>query len=502
MSERLSRRDLLGFGGAAAVIGLGVGLPFAWSASAPSSTGSVLASLRALPPSLKARFRVPPVAQPVEQTAAADVYELTQRDGTIEIFPGVATAVRGYDGLFPGPTIETRRGRPVEVRQRNRLDVPTVTHLHGGRTPASSDGYPTDLVPPGSDFAYHYPLDQRAATLWYHDHRMDFTGPAVWRGLAGMHVHRDDEEDALGLPSGDRDLPIMIMDRSFDAAGQLRYPSLDPELQSPGVTTAYNAGVLGDVLLVNGAPWPVARVVGARYRLRLLNASNARRYRLRLDAGAGASDDGFTQIGSDGGLLATPRNLPAIEIAPAERFDVVVDFARYAPGTRVTLVNEFGDGATGIVMAFEVGDRVDDASRVPDRLAEVPKLDPDSAVRTRTMTFRTGDVHGMGGWTINGAAFDPARIDAEVRLGTTEIWRLVSDFHHPIHLHLSPFQVIGRGIGGPGEFDAGWKDTVDVRPSEEVTVAIPFDGYPGRYVFHCHNLEHEDMAMMANLVTH
>ncbi|MCW2901666.1 MAG: putative multicopper oxidase, partial [Streptosporangiaceae bacterium] len=352
---------------------------------------------------------------------------------------------------------------------------------------------------------YTYPLRQRAATLWYHDHRMGFTGPGVWRGLAGFFLVGDEEEDRLPLPRDDRDLPLMIADRSFAADGSLAYPSLDPLLRHrPGVQDAYAAGVLGDVLVVNGAAWPYAEVSRARYRLRLLNASNARRYRLALDPpppGGG----GLVQIGTDGGLLAHPLRHEAIELAPAQRFDVVVDFARYRPGTTVTLVNQFGSGSTRPVLQFRLtGTPARDDTTIPARLsttAPPPAAASAQAVRTRTFTFRQGGVDGMPGWLINGHPFDPGRAIARPRLGATEIWRLTSDFNHPIHLHLAHFQVLSRGLGAPGAYDAGWKDTLDLRPAEEASIAVRFTDYPGRYVLHCHNLEHEDMAMMANFTT-
>jgi len=337
---------------------------------------------------------------------------------------------------------------------------------------------------------YVYPMTQPAATLWYHDHRMDFTGPAVWRGLAGFHLVSDPAEDALGLPTGDRDLPVMIADRSFDADGSLRYPSLDRSLlHTPGVHEPYGSGVLGDVILVNGVPWPVAEVPAVRHRLRLLNASNARRYRLTLDP-----PGPLVQIGADGGLLEGPIAHEALEIAPAQRFDVVVDFGRYRPGQVVTLRNEFGDDTTTPIMRFRIGGAVPDTSRVPDRLA--PAAPAGTAAVTRDLRFRHGEVNGMAGWTINGDAFDPARAAATPRLGDTEIWRLSSDFHHPIHLHLASFRVLSRGIGGPGPYDHGPKDTVDLRPAEQASILVRFTDHPGRYVFHCHNLEHEDMGMM------
>jgi spore coat protein A, manganese oxidase len=197
-----------------------------------------------------------------------------------------------------------------------------------------------------------YPLEQRAATLWYHDHRMDFTGPQVWRGLAGFHIIRDDEEDALPLPKGEKDIPLMICDRSFDVDGSFLYPSLDSSLQGiPGVEDDYMDGVLGDTILVNGAPWPVLEVSATKYRFRIINASNARRYELVLEPGNHVP---FVQVGSDSGLLGAPILHRTIRIAQAERFDVVVDFSRYDVGTEVTLRNRMGEGEIASVMRFRV----------------------------------------------------------------------------------------------------------------------------------------------------
>jgi FtsP/CotA-like multicopper oxidase with cupredoxin domain len=324
---------------------------------------------------------------------------------------------------------------------------------------------------------------------------MGYTGPAVWRGLAGFHLVDDDEADALPLPRGERDIPLMIADRSFAADGSFLYPAA----ADGGVTDAYMNGVLGDVILVNGAPWPVAQVDPARYRLRLLNASNARRYRLELDPQP-PGGSALVQIGSDGGRLARPVGHDALELAPAERFDVVVDFSRYRPGTQVRLVNRLGSGSTAEVMRFDITgqDRGDD-SAVPDRLGwDVVALDPRQAVATRTFVFRQGR---DGTWTINDLAYRPGRALAAPKLGTIEIWRFVTDFHHPVHLHLNHFQVLSRNGGKPGAYDLGWKDTVDVRPSEAVEVITRFTDYQGVFLLHCHNLEHEDMAMMGDFVT-
>ncbi|MFI0352663.1 multicopper oxidase family protein [Actinomadura sp. 9N407] len=486
------------------------------------TAGELLTSSLPLPEPFRVPFPVPAVARP----GRAGLYEVVQRRARVEIVPGTTTEVWGYGGTFPGPTFEARRGKGLTLRVRNELPVPTSTHLHGGVTPPESDGYPTDLiVPSGLDFRpasggghshhqhhtmtvdpsqwrlhravrdYVYPLDQQAATLWYHDHRMDFTGPQVWRGLAGFLLVRDEEEDALPLPGGERDLPLMICDRAFDEDGAFRYPSVDPRLLGvPGVTGAYMAGVEGDVILVNGAPWPELEVSATRYRLRFLNASNARRYRLRLSHGAR-----FVQIGSDAGLLDRPLEHATITLAPAERLDVIVDFSAHPVGTAVTLTNELGRGSTRNVMRFRVARKARDDSAIPVRLSRAAPADRAKATVTRTFDFRrTGGQGGTAAWTIDGKPFRPGVPLAGPRLGTMEVWRFVSDFHHPVHVHLAHFQVLARNGRPPAPTDVGWKDTVDVRPYEVVDVLARFTGYKGRYMMHCHNLEHEDMAMMAD----
>jgi spore coat protein A len=508
----LSRRAFLGLGVAAGV-GLGVGIPFSLGVGGSSSTGTLLRSTAPPPPAFVRPLPVPRVLQPIDRSTDTDFYAITQRPATASILPGLTTPIWGYEGSFPGPTIESRRGRRCVVTHTNRLPVPTVVHLHGGEVPAESDGFPLDLVYPDGtshqamhDMAttgavavgtrgYRYPMDQRAATLWYHDHRMDFTGPSVWRGLAGFHLVRDEQEDALGLPSGRHELPLMLCDRSFAADGSLLYPSIDQTLtRIPGVTGDHVGGVLGDVMLVNGAPWPTATVDRAAYRVRILNACNARRLSLRLDP---PPPGGLVQIGSDGGLLASPLHHDHVELAPAERTDLVVDFGGYPAGTVVRMVNDLDAGRMADVMVFRVGPDVGPTYTTPDRLSDLEPIDPAQAVAVRTLQFHAGRINGTRGWLINGAPFDPDTATVTVAPGSVEVWRLITDLHHPIHLHLQPFHVLSRGITGPGPYDAGLKDTLDLRPAEEAAIAIRFGTHPGRYVFHCHNLEHEDMAMMA-----
>jgi spore coat protein A len=252
--------------------------------------------------------------------------------------------------------------------------------------------------------------------------------------------------------------------------------------------------VLGDVILVNGAPWPRMEVANVRYRLRILNASNARRYELALDPPPGGSVS-FLQIGSDGGLLESPVSHRTIRIAPAERFDVIIDFSQFRAGTSVVLLNRAGAGSCARIMRFDITRSGRDESTIPTQLSKLTVPDRSEAVVTREFDF---GYQRLGcGWTINGKAFDPARMDARPRLGTTEIWRLKTDFSHPLHLHMVHFRVLSHS-GRPTRNDSGWKDTIDLGPGEAATILATFYGYRGRYVFHCHNLEHEDMGMMAN----
>ena len=524
---QLSRKQFLRLGAAA---GAGLLLPASVTAcssgggggnnTTESSAGSLLRSEVPLPEPYTTVLPVPPVLRPVRRDDTTDYYEITQQVATAEIIPGHTTEIWGYDGIFPGPTIESMSGRRTSVLHRNELAVPVAVHLHGGKTAPEHDGYPTDLIAPVGGAAtdhgahsthavsltdgskeYLYPMDQPAATLWYHDHRMDFTGPQVYRGLAGFHLVRDEVEERLELPSGDREVPLMIADRAFGADGSFTYPSVDPTLTSiPGVTDDYMSGVLGDCILVNGAPWPVLEVSNTKYRFRILNASNARRYRLELDPPP-ADGPAFLQIGSDLGLLGAPVGHDDILIAQAERFDVIVDFSGYAVGDEITMRNALGDGGTADVMRFRVAREEPDSPPIPATLAPFTPLRESDAVTTRDIVFERGgaQAHGVSLWTVNGEAFDPATIVANPTLGSVELWRIrAQNVEHPFHIHLASFQVLGKDGDTPGPHDGGWKDTVNLENGGRADLLVRFEGFRGKYVVHCHNLEHEDMMMMAN----
>lgn len=492
------------------------GAPAAAATASPSPGPPTGAFTQPLP--------VPEVLSPVSTAGGVDRYEIRQVERTQRLRSDVDSTVWGYEGTFPGPTIEARRGRPVMVTHRNELAVPTVVHLHGAVAPPEHDGYPADFVlPTGGGWdtdpsvtnhaphavgglatgerTYEYPNEQAAATLWYHDHRMSFSGPQQYRGLAGFYLIRDDIEDALPLPRGAREIPLMLADRSFDEDGELFYPSLDPTLHEPGVTLQYHhSGMMGDTILVNGVAWPYLEVDAALYRLRLVNASNARRYQLALDPPP-PGGSGFIQIGSDLGLLASPVRHETFLITPGERYDVLVDFAAYPPGTSVLLRNSGEDGPAGYLMRFDVARRATEDATVPETLARDQGPPPPPAAATtsdRRFAFFSGP-EGTGlPAMINMRPFAGDRIDADPALDSTEIWDLTADPVHPVHLHLAHFRVLSRDGGPPADQDAGWKDTVFV-PEGGVRVEVRFTGFRGRYVFHCHNLEHADAGMMANM---
>ena len=525
------RRDVLRWGVAAT---LGVAAPGATAALAARRAGSSpSAGVRPEPTAsptpeepptgaFAEALPVPEVLRPVSTDGGADRYEILQKVGRQRIRSDVETEVWGYEGTFPGPTIETRTGRQVMVTHHNELAVPTVVHLHGAVVTSEHDGYPADFILPAEgdwesdplltshaahtiggvtsgSRTYVYPNEQRAASLWYHDHRMSFSGPQQYRGLAGFYLIRDDIEDGLPLPRGARELPLMIADRMFNEDGSLYYPSQDPTLRTPGVLLEYHhSGMMGDTIVVNGVAWPFCEVDAALYRLRMVNASNARRYRLVLDPPP-PGGSGFIQIGSDLGLLPRPVRHDTFLISPGERYDILVDFAAYPPGTTVHLRNTNEDGPTSWVMRFDVARRVTDDARVPDTLApEEEQPDLTGVPGDRTFSFFSGpDGTGLPGM-INFVPFDGARIDAAPSLDSTEIWDITADPDHPVHLHMAHFRVLSRDGGPPLVQDTGLKDTVFV-PQGGVRLAVTFAGYRGKYVFHCHNLEHADSGMMANL---
>jgi len=435
-----------------------------------------------------------------------------------------------YGPSSPGPAFETRSGEGILVEWANQLptnhflpidhhihgadagkpQVRTVAHLHGAKTAPESDGYPEDWQVPGKSALYYYPNQQDAAMLWYHDHTLGINRLNVYAGLVGTFMIRDSVEDALNLPKGKYEIPLVLYDRLLTKDGQLLYPvSADPE--APWVPE-----VFGNAILANGKLFPYLEVEPRKYRLRVLNASNSRFYHLSLSSGSANAiangQIGMNQIGTDQGLLPSPVPLKTLVIAPGERADLVVDFSEHL-GEQILVKNDAFD-----VMQFRVSaSKVNDESSLPTSLRPVQKIPESEAVKTRLLTLDEYDT--PKGETelmlLNGSHWSMPITEKPV-FNTTEIWSLMNPTNdsHPIHLHLVRFQILDRRayepwlyqtkreihyIGAalpPQPNEAGWKDTVRVDSRTVTRIIVPFTGFTGRYVWHCHILEHEDNEMM------
>jgi spore coat protein A len=425
-----------------------------------------------------------------------------------------------FGPAVPGPTLEMRSGEELLVEWANELpqqhflpidyrlhgaegtpQVRMVSHMHGARVPPDSDGFPEDWFVPGKSVLYHYPNQQDAAMLWYHDHAMGINRLNVYAGLFGAAIVRDKVEDALNLPSGKYEVPLVLFDRMITPEGQLYYPVSGKE-RAPWVPE-----VFGDAILVNGKLFPYLEVEPRKYRFRVLNGSNARFYHLALQNGLG-----LQQIGTDQGLLPAPAAIKKIRLAPGERADVVIDFSD-SRGEQMVLKDD-----AVAVMQFRVSaNKVSDSSSLPAQLRPVPRIPESEAVRTRLFTL--DEYRSLKGdpvlLLLDGKYWhDP--ISETPALNSTEIWTFVNptDDTHPIHLHAVRFQVLDRqhyepwtyqtkkefrflGPRVPPEpYEAGWKDTARADSKMVTRIIVPFNAYPGKYVWHCHILEHEDNEMM------
>ncbi len=494
----LSRRDVLKMG---VLGGAALALPLERVASAKSLLDNRMAS-SVLPKPFTVPFTIPPVAVPHRSDATTDYYKIWMRETTAEILPGFQTPVFAYNGSVPGPTVKVNQGREVVIRHLNALPakhpvlgyVPwTSVHLHGSASLPQYDGYASDNSNPGQYKDYRYPNFQPARTLWYHDHGLHHTAENVYMGLAAQYHMYDARERSLPIPHGDYDLPLVISDRMFTKTGAMLFDNSD------------ESGMYGDVNLVNGRPWPVMKVKRRKYRFRVLNGSVSRSYNLTLDSGAP-----FTVIGTDGGLMPFPQVVKSFRLAPAERYEIVIDFAKFPPGRRLVLRNSSPKNNIDYVnidkvMAFDVvGDAFDPTDNtIPDALDPgnaVMALKPSQSVKTRRLELKRRN----GLWTINGRTWEDVvasgfrHVEANPTHGDVEIWELVNTsggWFHPLHIHLIDFQILDRNGKPPFAYERGPKDVVYVGENETVRVLAKFEGV-GKYMIHCHNLVHEDHDMM------
>ncbi len=482
-----------------------------------------------------------------------------------ELLQGANDALQTLDNYL-GPIIRVQRGQKVRIHFHNDLEEESVIHWHGLLVPEAMDGHPRFAIAPGTTYVYEFEVQNRAGTYWFHPHPHGRTGEQVYRGLAGLFLVSDTEEAALDLPSGEYDLPLVIQDRNFDSNNQLVYNAGTAATASTGGSDGGMSGGMmggmnhgnmggdmmqgdmnsmmhqmmgqrGDRILVNGQVDAQIAVATRPYRLRLVNGSNARLYKLAWD-----DETPLTVIGSDGGLLAAPVEKPYVTLAPGERVELWADFSNYPVGSEVQLRSlafagmEMGsmmmDGMmeammddplpSGVdfpVLRVQVARQERASQQLPQLLTSIEQLDAATAFNAGAPLQIDLFMNAMQ-WTLDGRTFEMTAVSAEetVPLGALGLWEfsnragsgMMDDFMaHPMHIHGVQFQVVAREVDSSyaagwqtlseGFVDEGWKDTVLVMPGERVRLLMRFTE-PGLFVYHCHILEHEDMGMMRNFL--
>lgn len=476
---------------------------------------------------------------------------LSAVEDEVQILPGNPTRVWRFKGdvlngpadslvvtdSYPGPIIKAHKGDLFRAQFVNQIEDESIIHWHGLHVPEKQDGHPRYVINKGEVFDYEFRIMNRAGTYWFHPHPHGKTGPQVYRGLAGLFIVTDENEQKLNLPEGDYDIPLVIQDRLFDDDNQLVY--LDRSMMDRMM------GFLGNRIVVNGKADSVFPVETRPYRVRLLNGSNARIYKLSLNNGKP-----FTVIGTDGGLLEKPVTRQYLMMGPGERYDIWIDFSDENVGNEIVLKSlPFNTGEMGMMgrgmmrrnrqqeMTSELPNgsefdickmRVVKSSSVRMRLPESLSIlnfpgyeDAVNKENPRQFEFAMGM---RMQWMINGRTFEMTGVaeNEKVKLNTTEVWKFINgsvgrrgmmgmmgnmmQMPHPVHVHGLQFKIIGREVDDfdgwdtvkDGFVDEGWKDTFLLMPRTKVKVLLRFENYEGLFLYHCHNLEHEDMGMMRN----
>ena len=535
----LTRRDLVKLGvlGSAALI-----LP------AERGARGILAQANRLDPAKfpalgQLPFRVPPTARPVRTdvtvpgtwidmahpagqapvSVGIDYYESHMRQVAVPIMPGVGpTTIWGYQGGTPGPTIHAEKGRPVLVRHFHdmpdqhpvlRYGAPkTSIHLHGNPSLPEHDGYADDLTENTQYKDYWYPATEDARTLWYHDHGVHHTASNAYMGLAGLYLLHDDEERSSGLPlagtmdgyANPHDCPMILRDAAFESNGQLLFEDNDAD------------SAFGDVILVNGVPWPNMRVEPRQYRFRICDTAVSRSFELALSVKGSSTNLQFMVVGTDAGITEFAIPTTRLLVGMAERYEIVIDFSKLAGKTLVLKNlrpnNNIDYPRTGQVMQFQVGPTVTDATRNATTPGQRLRQKPAAMSHTRAeaTTRRTFELRRQNGnWTIDGRTWADVVASgykdslATPKLNDVEIWTFVNNsggWFHPVHIHLVDFQILSRtSIGkrnGVASYEQGPKDVFYLGEYETIEVIAKFGPRPGRYMIHCHNLVHEDHDMM------
>lgn len=501
------------------------------SVSALGAAISSLSSAQSMSHNLMAPAEANPDFQPDVEL------ELTARVESVSLLPGQSTQLWRYVGsvLYGDasafsyldnshvPVIRARQGQKFRIHFRNQLPEESIVHWHGLHMVQRMDGHPMYAIAPGATYVYEFTVDNRAGTYWFHPHPHERTGFQVYHGLSGLFLVTDDNEQQLSLPADEFDLPIVIQDRTFDAANQLVY------LSGPPPRNVWMQGFAGEAVLVNGAQGYTRNLKRSAYRLRLFNASNAANYIVRWSHGVN-----MAVIGTDGGLLEAPVDRAFLSIAPAERVDIWVDLSQLTAGQEVSLLAESFTPALADLTAGQTGAALDQGARpvarfvlgaeqivpraLPSHLSEFPPLQLSDAInRDQPRTIRLSMLQGQV--LLNNRIFgamDEYADDEIVRAGTTEVWEFANNstvgmqMSHPMHIHNVHFRVIERIPAATesaiaqriraGFVDEGLKDVVQVLPGERVRVLMKYESHSGLYLYHCHILEHEDLGMMRNFM--
>lgn len=444
-----------------------------------------------------------------------------------QIFPGSPTNIWRYQGeviqgspnsltqienSYLGPIFNIKTGTHLRVHFENELPEKSIVHWHGLHVPDSADGHPRFSVDSGNTYIYDFEVMDRAGTYWYHPHPHGRTGPQVYRGMAGLFLIHDEHEAALSLPSDHSDLPLVIQDRQFDDNNQLVYNTTGMMDQM--------VGFLGNQILVNGKPEFSFSADRRAYRLRLMNGSNSRIYKLAWEDATS-----LNVIGTEGGLLETPLIRDYITFAPAQRIDLWVDFGQWEPNTTARMIHLPASLPGGRqqfpIFTVDIQNTDREMTALPENFPPHDELTIEQAVNTQNpRSFSLQQGMGMR-WTINGRTFDMLDVAREesVVLDEVEIWEFINQISggmgmsgmsqpHPMHIHGLQFKILERQLESDvlssydsvshGFVDEGWHDTVLVMPGERVKLLMRFEDFPGLYLYHCHNLEHEDMGMMRN----
>jgi blue copper oxidase len=523
---KLTRRDfikLMGVGAGTLTLSACGFIPLASRFAAPTTAPVFSMPLTPVPVSLAVDLTAGRATLPIFSGAETPVwrYQPSVREGSAE-------SIQTLSNSYLGPIFRVKQGQRVQVRLMNELPDPTIIHWHGLLIPEEMDGHPRYAIAPGESFEYDFQVINRAGMYWFHPHPHQLTASQVYYGLAGLFIVSDDEEAALGLPAGEYDLPLVIQDRTFDSQNEMVYLANGMMDQM--------IGFLGDTILVNGAPNAALDVKASAYRLRLLNGSNSRIYKLAWQDGTP-----MTVIATDGGLLEAPVTREYITLAPGERVELWADFSGRT-GSEMRLVSlafsgfsngggmmmgggsSLPNGALFEILNLKVGEKGVDVLPLPAHLSTIARHRAEEAVNQNDPRSFTLAMQGMT-HTINGRVFemDSVARNEIVQLGDLEIWEFSNlegggggmgmgmmnmQMPHPMHVHAVQFQILRRELAqgnestyqelSSGFVDDGWKDTVLVMPGEKVQVLVRFENYTGTFLYHCHNLEHEDAGMMRN----